>query len=641
MKLATLRITNFQCFGPTPETVSFEPSTTMVIGPNGSGKTAILQALSRMFDANPGRRRVRREDFHVPLNEKSVPKERKLSLEADFLFPEAATGAPKANAIPPCFNHMRLDEGGTLKIRFRLEATMGGEGDIEETLYYVLGKEHNGEDKLKRVPRAERNHIAVYYLPAKREPLDQIRSGTAALLGRIVRSVDWAEEDVKFNEAASELKKAVTANSAVGNINTSISKAWSTLHKGSHFKDASVVFGLDNLNKLIENLSVEFNPAHASQSVDYSLLSDGQKSLLYLSLVVAFIETGRRAMTPKKEGEDDKIQLDRLNPPVFSLIAIEEPENSLSPHYLGRINGLLKTVAAEQDAQAIVTTHSPAMLGRIDPKQIRHTRIGSDRTTSVKTIQLPSLGDGDAHKFVREGLLSNPEVYFARIVVLGEGASEDIVLPKIFEAAGVPMDENGIILAQLGGRHVNYMWKLLTDLGIPYVTLLDLDLGRHQGGWGRIHYAMQQLAQIGATSSDANKLPKWNADNPLAAKNWEDCLKFFKEKGVFFSSPLDLDFTMIRTFPEAYGLNEGQMSAPDDATCKSVLGKSHGDLSWYSFDEKKYFDDYHSLFKVGSKPASHLEALSNLELMDIALELPKPYQDLVESVKGKLAEVYE
>jgi energy-coupling factor transporter ATP-binding protein EcfA2 len=642
MKLATLRITNFQCFGPTPQTVTFDPSTTMVIGPNGSGKTAILQALSRMFDGNPSRRRLRREDFHVPLNEKIVPKERKLTIETDFLLPEAAASSPESNAIPPCFNHMRLDDGGeNLKIRFKLEATMGAEGDIEESLYYVLGKEADGEDKLKRVPRAERNHIAVYYLPAKREPLDQIRSGTASLLGRIVRAVDWAEEGAKFEQAADELKKLVTANSAIGNINTAITKAWSALHKGSHFKDANVVFGLDNLAKLIENLSVEFNPAHASQTVDYSLLSDGQKSLLYLSLVITFIEIGRRAMSPQP-GVQEKIQLDLLNPPVFSLIAIEEPENSLSPHYLGRINGLLKAVTAGSDAQAIVTTHSPAILRRINPEQIRHTRLSSDRTTSVKTIQLPPAADMDAHKFLREGLLSNPEIYFARVVVLGEGASEDIVLPKMFEAAGLPMDENGIILAQLGGRHVNYLWKLLTDLGIPYATLLDLDLGRHQGGWGRFQYAAQQLIQIGVAAGEPEKFAKWNSANPLdGTPNSNDWISFFKSHGVFFSSPLDLDFSMIRAFPAAYGLIEGFMFAPDDTTCKSVLGKSHADLSWYSDADKEFFDDYHTLFKVGSKPASHIEALSNLKLADIALALPQPYGEVVAHVRAKLAGVYE
>ena len=375
MKLAALRITNFQCFGPQPTVVTFDPSTTMVIGPNGSGKTAILQALSRLFDANPSRRRFRPEDFHVPLVEENAPKERKLTIEAKFLLPEASAESPASNAIPPCFNHMRFDASGTnLEIIFKLEAAMGAEGDIEDSLYYVLGKESNGEDRLKRVPRAERNHIAVYYLPAKREPLDHIRSGTSSLLGRIVRAVNWAEEGKLFNDAAAELKMLVTANSAIGSINTAITKAWSTLHKGSHFKDANVVFGLDNLGKLIDNLSVEFNPAHATQTVDYSLLSDGQKSLLYLSLVVTFIEIGRLAMSQKAE-DDEKIQTDLLNPPVFSVIAIEEPENSLSPHYLGRINGLLKSVAICGDAQAIVTTHSPAMLRRINPEQIRHTRI--------------------------------------------------------------------------------------------------------------------------------------------------------------------------------------------------------------------------------------------------------------------------
>lgn len=642
MKLAALRITNFQCFGPQPTVVTFDPSTTMVIGPNGSGKTAILQALSRLFDANPSRRRFRPEDFHVPLVEENAPKERKLTIEAKFLLPEASAESPASNAIPPCFNHMRFDASGTnLEIIFKLEAAMGAEGDIEDSLYYVLGKESNGEDRLKRVPRAERNHIAVYYLPAKREPLDHIRSGTSSLLGRIVRAVNWAEEGKLFNDAAAELKMLVTANSAIGSINTAITKAWSTLHKGSHFKDANVVFGLDNIGKLIDNLSVEFNPAHATQTVDYSLLSDGQKSLLYLSLVVTFIEIGRLAMSQKAE-DDEKIQTDLLNPPVFSVIAIEEPENSLSPHYLGRINGLLKSVAICGDAQAIVTTHSPAMLRRINPEQIRHTRIGSDRTTSVKSIQLPPVSEMDAHKFLREGLLSNPEIYFARVVVLGEGDSEDIVLPKIFEAAGLPMDENGIILAQLGGRHVNYLWKLLSDLEIPYATLLDLDLGRHQGGWGRLRYAAQQLIQIGVNAGEPYKFPRWNGANPLNGENDSNgWLAFLKSHGVFFSFPLDLDFSMIRAFPASYGVETDHMSAPDDTTCKSVLGKSHADISWYSDDERKYFDDYHSLFKVGSKPASHIQALSNLKLEDIAVALPQPYEELVNYVKTKLAVGYE
>lgn len=642
MKLSTLRISNFQCFGPDASEITFEESATIVIGPNGSGKTAILQALSRMFDSNPSHRRVLAGDFHVPLGEgQPTPDERRLLIEADFLLPEAANEDNRINTIPPCFNHMRLDEAGdTLKIRFRLEATMGSNGDIEESLYYVVGKEANGQDKLKRVPRADRNHVAVHYLPARRDPNDQIRSNSTSLLARIVRAVDWSDTAETYNDTAAVLQHLIKANPAIEKCGKTISKSWSCLHKGSHFKDASVAFGVDSLDRLVQNFSVQFTPAHAANDIDYSSLSDGQKSLLYLSLVVSYIEIGRSAMS-QNEGEIQGIKLDKLNPPVFSIIGIEEPENSLSPYYLGRINKLLSSVASEGDCQAIVTTHSPSMLRRIDPKQIRFSRLGVTRTASVKTILLPPTEEMDAHKFVREGLLSNPEIYFARMVVLGEGASEDIVLPKLFEAGGLPMDENGIVLAQLGGRHVNYLWRLLSDLGIPYATLLDLDLGRYHGGWGRLKYVKDQLRKIGVDVGDV-EMPNWNHSNPLeGTTRGPEWLAFFKGNGLFFSLPLDLDFSLALAHPAQYGIVAEEQEIPDESTCKSVLGKSHAEISWYSEEQQKLFGDYHKLFKVGSKPAAHIEAFSKLELGEIKVNLADQYRELIAYVSSKLEEVFE
>lgn len=645
MRLATLRLTNFQCFGPETEEISFDDSTTIIIGPNGSGKTAILQALSRLFDTNPSRRRVKADDFHVGIDEEDAPEERNFTIEADFLLPEGGTDSG-AHSIPPCFNHMRLDdEGEVLKVRFRLAASMGQNGDIADALYYVVGKEDNGDDKLRGVPRADRNHIAVYYLPARRDPNDHIRSSTTSLLSRIVRAVDWQKEAEEYKTSISDLQELIKDNTAVKATSKSISENWSNLHKGSHFKDAAITFGADSLEKLIQNFSVQFNPAHATKNIDYSLLSDGQKSLLYLSLVSAYIEIGRRAMALETANEVG-IDLDKLSPPIFSIIAVEEPENSLSPHYLGRINKALAKICSAPDAQAIVTTHAPSILRRIAPENIRFTRLGNERTASVKKIGLPPKTEMDAHKFVREGLISNPEIYFARLVILGEGASEDIVLPKLFEAGKLPFDENGIVLAQLGGRHVNYLWKILSDLKIPYATLLDLDLARHHGGWGRIKYARDQLAKAGMTVGNKT-LAKWDASNPLGEYDTENpdyglkCLEFLRTKGVFFSQPLDLDFSMSQAFPRAYGINAENQQLPDDVTIKSVLGKSHANIDWYSKTQKKGFDDYHRLFKVKSKPTTHMEALSNLSLDEVETDLPQEYRKLITYVSKKLEEVFE
>lgn len=74
MKLETIRISNFQCFGEEPTELSLE-DITYLIGPNGSGKTAALQVLCRLFAFDPSLRRIKRSDFHIPLNEGSEPTE--------------------------------------------------------------------------------------------------------------------------------------------------------------------------------------------------------------------------------------------------------------------------------------------------------------------------------------------------------------------------------------------------------------------------------------------------------------------------------------------------------------------------------------------------------------------------------------
>ena len=112
------------------------------------------------------------------------------------------------------------------------------------------------------------------------------------------------------------------------------------------------------------------------------------------------------------------------------------------------------------------------------------------RQSSVKSIKMPT-GDADAAKFVRGAMLAYPELYFARFVLLVEGNSERIVLPGLAEALDLLIDPAFVAIVPLGGRHVHHFWRLLSDLGIPYATLLDLDLGREGGGFGRIETAIR------------------------------------------------------------------------------------------------------------------------------------------------------
>src|ERR1700722_4884708 len=98
IKLKTPRPSNVQCFA-IPTAVTFDDST-FLLGPNGSGKTTVLQALSRMFALDPGLRRIQKSDFHVDVDEKTASEE--LWVEADFEFPELKSKT-KHSTVPSQF----------------------------------------------------------------------------------------------------------------------------------------------------------------------------------------------------------------------------------------------------------------------------------------------------------------------------------------------------------------------------------------------------------------------------------------------------------------------------------------------------------------------------------------------------------
>ncbi|MGU5768226.1 ATP-dependent nuclease [Aeromonas allosaccharophila] len=637
MKLQTLRLSSFQSFGAAPTEIPLEEMT-YLIGPNGSGKTAALQALCRLFAFDPSLRRILRSDFHVPLSEEEPPAERQLWIEADFVFPELKDDGDNST-VAPHFGHMRLDEiDGTPRVRFRLNATMGLDGDIEENMVYVLDINPDGSPlTTNQVPRAERNHIHIHYLPARRDPADHIAYGANALLGRMLRAVNWDTERAVIKGLTDQISDSLAGNPSINAFSASLRNAWGALHKGNFFADPKLTFVASEIEALLRHMSVSFTPGHGEQLVDFSRLSDGQKSMLYLSLVHSSQAIGRAVLA----AEDTSFDPDKLRPPVFTVVALEEPENSLSPHYLGRIVSALNGMTGQGDAQALIATHAPSMLRRVAPERIRYLRLTQKRTSRVTLIQLPEQTD-DAHKFVREAVQAFPEIYFSRLVVLGEGDSEEIVLPRLLQVKGAPVDESAVTIAPLGGRHVNHFWRLLSALRIPYLTLLDLDVARYAAGWGRIKVVNDQLAKFKPAKvlPEGWELPKWSTDKaPIRTHHCfgnekKSVFTELENRGVYFSEPLDLDFAMLLAFPEAYGVKRDE---PDESTINAVLGKSHHDASQYSKDEQKLFNAYHQRFKLGSKPAAHIDALAQLTDAELLTNMPASLSRLADAVITKLA----
>ena len=296
-----------------------------------------------------------------------------------------------------------------------------------------------------------------------------------------------------------------------------------------------------------------------------------------------------------------------------------------------------------------MTSHSPAVLSRVNPREVRYCRCDhKTRVSTVKKIKIP-VGTDEAAKFVRGAMLAYPELYFARFVLLVEGDSERIVLPALAEALDLLIDPAFVAIVPLGGRHVQHFWRLLTHLGIPHATLLDLDLGRDGGGFGRVKTAIEKLIDVNVpkeillkidtgTLSDAAfaKMHTWGQDH---LEGWVDSLK---PHGVYFSAPLDLDLAMLGAFPEAYEAiipDGGGPRMTVDKAAEVVLGTAGPGLKAYTSPNDSYpelFPAYRYHFLTNSKPATHLAALTHIKKKDLKEGMPAVLAEVLQHIAKSL-----
>lgn len=501
MQLTKIILSNYRCFGKEPTRIEIN-NLTVFIGRNSSGKTALLSALMKLFGEKYSDRIIERSDFHIPesIDPDSVTNS-ELYIEAQFMFPELERGEGNTS-VPIFFKNMLISEpGGKPYLRIRLEAnwvkSSNPEGSIDTNVYYITSstEEIRNEDK-RNVKRHDLDQIKMIYVPAIRKPDEQLKNVSGTIISRLLNGISWSEQTKeKIKTKVSETERIFFEEKGVEALKESLENQWNSYHRDIRYSNPKINFNSTNLETILKKVEVTFSPTGIHRDYRVEELGDGLRSLFYLSLVNTILEIEEGILESITEGKED---IFTLIPPVLTIVAVEEPENHISPHLLGRVVEKLKLISTKENSQTILTSHSPAIVKRVEPTNIRYFRICKEyESTKVNSIILPDdEKEPEQFKFVKEAVLSYPELYFAKLVVLGEGDSEEIIIKKMIELKKESVDSSEISIVPLGGRHVNHFWRLLKDLEIPFITLLDLDRERYGGGWERIKYAIQQLMKI-------------------------------------------------------------------------------------------------------------------------------------------------
>lgn len=690
MKLTKVIINNFRSFGDS-QVIGFNDQT-VLIGNNSSGKTTVLQALSKLFSDKQNDRIIRKSDFHLPKGLRPGENSRTLFIETIFEFDEL-DGTAYSPAIPSFFEHFTVSQGDAKTfLRIRLESSWEDdgtvEGSIDTQIYYISSAEDIIKDEDKhRAPRKDLDKIRVLYVPASRTPEKELGNASGSMLSRLVNSINWTDDEIKeITNKIDELNNTFLSESgALTQINQEIQKSWKLYHEDNRFSQAELTINSSEMAGALRQIALKFSPTTTEEAFTVSDLGDGLRSIFYFSLVDSILDIELEITKDREENPDNPRF--KLIPPILTILAIEEPENHIAPHHIGKLIKRFKQLGNNDNSQVILTSHSPAIVKRIDPEDLRYLRIENNDSvlqTIVSDIQLPQSID-ESYKYIKGAIQAYPELYFAKLVVLGEGDSEELLLPKFFDLLGKEIDSSQISIVPLGGRHVNYFWKLLNSLKIPYITLLDFDNERYGGGCGRIKYAIQQLLEIGIERSDLVTMEDGrilndediarissNQISDIFSKPLSSWINHLEKFNVFFSAPLDIDFLMLQHYKDYYlgtlSTNEGPVVSYTDENndkkkirltkmdrtndyqligfknriseaIQATLKDKSGPGDSFTDEEKELMIWYQYFFLGRGKPTTHMQFLSSISDDELKRNLPPVFEKMVRRAEELLGDI--
>lgn len=642
MYISKIIIKGFRCFDADGVVFNSVNKMNVFLGHNSAGKTTAMEALLKLFGRTKAEREIKKTDFFRTVACSNLPDNSKLTIEAQIVFDESE------DAIPLYFKSLIVDDNSEKAyIRIRLEATWKKDprsidGVVDSDTYYLLNPESDDSvNPIKSTLRSvDYSRIQMYYVPAVRKTSDELKYTSNSLLHRMLKLISF-DDDFR-SQASITLKQVddrIQQKEEFQKIKEKLVEKWKDFHRDSRYDDVEIGMLCDSVEHFLKKLEVTFS-SNSSEGDVFQIddLGDGYKSLFYLSMMCSLLESER-----EMKNEEELSSL--------SIMAIEEPENHIAPHLLGKISKIFEQMSKNSFLQIFISSHSASLVGRINPECIYHF-FNVNSKASVHQISMPE-GDAEEYKFLKEAVHHWPEIYFAKLVIIGEGDSEEVIFKYLSEHLDVKFDENEITFFPLGHRFVHHIWNLLEQLNIPYITLLDLDRERPGGGWGRIKYILQELklhnkcddtfwenAPKKLDDDEISNMHKWSfSEMGRSISDLNKWIIYLENFDVFFSSPLDIDYLMLQSFESEYTkrkeefgygprIPENKSSEEFEKYLKNAIratlkGNDEDGVGYegntYDDAEKKLMIWYKYLFLGKGKPVTHILHLPNIP--DVELEL--------------------
>lgn len=430
MYLSEIHIENYK--GLKNLTVNFHKDINVIIGENGGGKTALIDAIRLLYNLGHQQKDlyVTADDFY--LDETVI----KISYEFKDLSPNQKGAFYEYVVLG---NTEDLDFG-KITISYRKEKQK------------ILFSYYTGEIEGQRADSESFSYFIHYYLGALRDSTRDLLTNRNNILGNLInRQVEKNKSQVSYETLMKTANEELLKQTEVTDSRQSINENLANIYK----KSIENQIGLrieDSKAEYIVNIIKPYLPHDtktlAGEGFNLKQNSLGFNNLIYIATVLGDIN---------QQVKDDKTS-------HYTLL-IEEPEAHLHPQLQLNLFNFLKQANNKDNSQLFITTHSPTLTSKVPLDNLIHLSKDNEAinlNSCFENREEIQIEEEDEDAFADDSLnrkkqleryidVTKSQLFFSKGILFVEGISEELLVPVFAQVLNHKLEDYKIELVNADG----------------------------------------------------------------------------------------------------------------------------------------------------------------------------------------------